>query len=504
MKPTRIGKYTAFEKIGRGSTSEVYKAYDPILNRFVAIKTIIQGADINEELRARFYREAQSAARLSHPNIITVYELGEDQQRVFIVMELLVGSDLKQFIQKRKTLTFDQKLELMQQIAAGIGFAHSKGIVHRDLKPGNIHVQSSNHVKIMDFGLARLASSGITRSGMVMGTPNYMSPEQVRGETVDMTSDVFSMGAILYELFGFKKPFQADSLHATMMKVMRGEREPLSKVVPDIHPALAEIVDKALELEPHDRYRNGNELFEALSELRNEAVSAKKSSPDTLIDSRPNEQSSADTEVGEEESNRSLRTPLPSSSEIPLFRSLSGSLKAMHLADLLQWCAIKSKTGTLRIRHGPIEKKTPFQGRSSLLFLDQQSQGNLGSVPHPIRENQRRAAVQGASRAGNGQRAAWQDTHRCGSHLRERAPKTAPTQVQGKCLRLLSLDGWGVCIRGRRVAGSGSGIFFSGYRGRYSGGSRPNGSMGSRPAQVLVSAHHVRSESAEFGRPELG
>ena len=361
MKPTRIGKYTAFEKIGRGSTSEVYKAYDPILNRFVAIKTIAQGAGINEEIRARFYREAQSAARLTHPNIITIYELGEDQQWVFIVMELLVGCDLKHFIQDRKSLTLDQKLELLQQVAAGVGFAHSKGIVHRDLKPGNIHVQSSNQVKIMDFGLARLASSGITRSGMVMGTPNYMSPEQVRGETVDITSDVFSMGAILYELFSFKKPFQAVSLHETMMRVMRGEREPLSKVVPRIHPALAEIVDKALALEPHDRYRNGNELFEALSEARNELVSAKKSSPDTQIDLISKDQSSADTQVGEKESSRSLRTPQPSSSNIPLFRSLSGSLKAMHLADVLQWCAIKSKTGTLRVRYGPIEKKLLFR-----------------------------------------------------------------------------------------------------------------------------------------------
>lgn len=357
MDTTQIGKYTTFERIGRGSMSDVFKAFDPTLNRFVALKTISRTIGLTEEVRKRFYREAQSAARLIHPNIITVYELGEEEGRIFIAMELLEGSDLKDLINSSKELDLDQKLDIMEQIADGTGFAHSKGIIHRDLKPGNIHVEPKGRVKIMDFGLARLASSNITRSGMVMGTPNYMSPEQVRGERVDTPSDVFSLGAILYELLSYSKPFQGDSLHNTMLKVLKGDRPPLSSVAPDLPDSLVRVVDRAFALLPGGRYRNGKELLEALRECRKSSKIAWMASPSPASAAK----------VATESERVSPGSTSPELGEVTApVRSLAGSLNTMHLADLLQWCAIKAKTGTLRVRNGPIEKRLYF--RDGLLF----------------------------------------------------------------------------------------------------------------------------------------
>ncbi len=216
----RIGKYKVVGKIGEGAMGQVYKAHDPILNRFVAIKTMLASVGSDEELRKRFHREAQSAAGLNHPNIITVYDFGEEQGVAYMAMELLVGHDLRSVI-GNLAVTLDEKMSIMEQICDGLTFAHAMEIVHRDLKPANIHVQPNGQVKIMDFGLARLGASDMTRTGMVMGTPNYMSPEQVRGEKVDARSDIFSVGAVFYELLTVHKPFFADSTHAVLFQVAR-------------------------------------------------------------------------------------------------------------------------------------------------------------------------------------------------------------------------------------------------------------------------------------------
>src|SRR5712692_5316650 len=194
MQLEQIGKYRVLAKIGQGSMGEVYKGHDPFLNRFVAIKTITASLGADEEIRKRFLREAQSAARLNHPNIITVYDFGEEHGKIYMAMELLEGADLKQAIARRAPLSLDDKLSIVDQIAEGLAFAHSHEIVHRDLKPANVHLLGNGQVKIMDFGLARLGGSEMTRAGMVMGTPHYMSPEQVRGERADARSDVFALG----------------------------------------------------------------------------------------------------------------------------------------------------------------------------------------------------------------------------------------------------------------------------------------------------------------------
>jgi len=196
----KIGKYQIVGKIGHGAMGEVFKAHDPLLNRLIAVKTISGSAPAEGDARKRFLREAQSAARLNHPNIITVFDLGEDQGRVYMAMELLEGTDLREIINTQAVTDIGQKLDFMEQVCDGLAYAHDKQIVHRDLKPGNIHVQPSGQIKIMDFGLARLGASEMTATGTVMGTPNYMSPEQVRGEKADARSDIFSLGAVFYEL----------------------------------------------------------------------------------------------------------------------------------------------------------------------------------------------------------------------------------------------------------------------------------------------------------------
>jgi eukaryotic-like serine/threonine-protein kinase len=263
-----IGKYRVVSKIGQGAMGQVFKAHDPVLNRYVAIKTMSVVLGTDEELRRRFQREAQSAARLNHPKIITVYEFGEEQGNAYLAMELLEGTDLKDLIGTRALTTIEEKLDLMEQICEGLAFAHSMEVVHRDLKPANIHIQPGGQVKIMDFGLARLGSSNMTKSGMVMGTPNYMSPEQVRGEKADSRSDIFSLGAVFYELLTNHKPFNADSMHAVLYQVLQTDPDPPRKWVPDLSPALVELVERALSKVPEERFQNGSEMLEAVREAR--------------------------------------------------------------------------------------------------------------------------------------------------------------------------------------------------------------------------------------------
>jgi len=190
-----IGKYRILERIGRGGMGSVYKAHDPVLDRLVALKVISTETDHADELRARFFREAQACAKLSHPNIVTIYDLGEADGSLFIVMELLEGDELRQLIAKRAIVHLEDKVPLMVQICEGLEFAHDKGIVHRDVKPANIFVLRNGRVKILDFGIAHIAAAqtGLTRAGLIVGTLGYMAPERARGHGSHL-SDIFSVG----------------------------------------------------------------------------------------------------------------------------------------------------------------------------------------------------------------------------------------------------------------------------------------------------------------------
>jgi len=267
MNLDHIGKYRVVGTIGKGAMGEVYKAKDPLLNRYVAIKTIAPALAADPDFRRRFQREAQSAAQLNHTNIVTVFDFGEEDGRTYMAMELLEGRDLKDAVRSRD-LRLGDKLSVMDQICDGLAFAHAKGVVHRDIKPGNIHLQPNGQVKILDFGLARLGESDMTKTGTVMGTPNYMSPEQVRGQKADARSDVFSLGAVFYELLSQHRPFEADSVHGVLLQILEQEPEPIRKWAPDVPAALVAVVERALAKDPARRYADAGEMARGLAHAR--------------------------------------------------------------------------------------------------------------------------------------------------------------------------------------------------------------------------------------------
>ena len=269
--PKNIGKYEIVGTLGSGAMGTVYKGRDPVLNRFVAIKTISTNLLSESELKQRFLREARAAAQLNHPNIVTVYEFAEDSNGVFLAMELLEGRSLQDLIDKNELGAIDQRIDILEQICEGLGFAHEAGIVHRDLKPGNIHVGKDGRAKLLDFGLVRLPSSDITKTGHVMGTPNYMSPEQVNGDPVDVRSDVFSVGVICYEMLTGQKPFRADTVPATMFRIVQGKREPLRNFSHVPEP-LVRVVEKTLSLDRDARPPNAMALLIDLQEVRDESI----------------------------------------------------------------------------------------------------------------------------------------------------------------------------------------------------------------------------------------
>ncbi|MEO5760724.1 MAG: protein kinase [Vicinamibacteria bacterium] len=262
-----FGKYEALSHLGSGAMGVVWRAQDPVLGRTVAIKTISASLGSDNENKERFLREARAAAQLNHPNIITVFDFGQADSELYMAMELLEGKDLKDLI-TAASLTFDQKLDIMEQVADGLAYAHGREVIHRDLKPGNIHVQPNGQVKILDFGLARLGSSDLTKTGVVMGTPNYMSPEQVMGERVDARSDVFSAGAVFYELLTNRKPFDAESIHATLYQVVHREAPPPRQWDPRLPEEIVTVIETAMSKQVDGRFRNAAALRDAIRAFR--------------------------------------------------------------------------------------------------------------------------------------------------------------------------------------------------------------------------------------------
>jgi serine/threonine-protein kinase len=265
----RLGKYQIETQIGRGGMGAVYRARDPLLKRLVALKVISENVDMSDELRARFFREAQACAQLSHPNIITIYDLGEEEGRLFIVMEYLEGEELKQIITRRRDLPLETKLALMMQICDGLAYAHEKGIVHRDIKPGNVFVLTSGTAKVLDFGVARLVSAtdDLTRAGLLMGTLRYMPPEQAQGR-VDQRSDMFSAGVVFYELMTHRTPLTADDPMAILGELHSTVAPSVFRPDPAIPEDLGAVLERALRKNPDERFRDMTEMRDALAVVR--------------------------------------------------------------------------------------------------------------------------------------------------------------------------------------------------------------------------------------------
>ncbi len=265
--PEQIGRYEIVDLLGRGAMGTVYKGFDSSLNRHIAIKVMTTNLEIDPELRARFFREAQAAGSLQHPNIITVFELGESEGRPYIAMEYLPGRDLDDIVAAREPLTVVEKVDLIEQVCRGLAYAHERGVVHRDIKPANIRVTEMGQVKVMDFGVAHLVTSELTQSGMLMGTPYYMAPEIIDGKTIDLRADIFSVGATFYELLAYTRPFQGDDLHAIFNKILNKDPKPLRQLGIDVPPLIEKVIDRALAKRPADRYANMSSMLGDMMEF---------------------------------------------------------------------------------------------------------------------------------------------------------------------------------------------------------------------------------------------
>jgi serine/threonine-protein kinase len=272
---SKLGRYEVLSELGKGAMGVVYLARDPVIGRMVAIKTIrasSMGDDDSEshEFRERFVREAQTAGILSHPNIVTIHDIGEDPetQISFIAMEYIEGKTLKGLLVEKAPFTWDQTADMIGQVAEAMDYAHRKGIIHRDIKPANIIVTVDQKVKITDFGIAKIASSNLTTTGQFLGTPNYMSPEQVSGSPVDGRSDIFSLGVVLYELLTRRKPFSGENLTAISYKIVHEDFTPLAEMSSDVPPEFNPIVARAMAKDPWNRYQRGKDFALALQQLR--------------------------------------------------------------------------------------------------------------------------------------------------------------------------------------------------------------------------------------------
>jgi HAMP domain-containing protein len=271
--PQQVGRYQVSERIGRGGMASVFKAFDPSIDRVIAIKFLHADFCSDEGYRSRFLRESRAAGKLSHPNIVAVYDVGEIDGRPFIAMELVEGEPFNEIITRTGPLSIRDTVETGLQLALALDYAHGKGLVHRDIKPANVmRLKDGQTVKVMDFGIAHFSSDDFqeTRVGDVLGTPQYMSPEQTQGTKVDGRSDLFSAGVMLFCMLTGRAPFQGDSLIALGMKIVYEAPPPLDKLRPDTPVALQRIVARCLEKQVEARYQTGGELALALRQVLRE------------------------------------------------------------------------------------------------------------------------------------------------------------------------------------------------------------------------------------------
>ena len=271
MEETQIGRYVILKEIGRGGQSRVYLARDPAIERTVAIKQIRAATELSEEFRAqfvaRFLQEARVAGTLSHPNIVSIYDIGEDEAGPYIVMEFVDGETLDGIIERSDPRDRQTIIPIVLQICSGLSFAHQHGVVHRDVKPANIMLTSNGLVKLVDFGVARVASTNLTQTGTLLGTPSYMSPEQIQGEKVDQRSDIFSLGIVLYEVLTGRLPFEGKNPTTMIFRIVNDPHSPLAEIDAALAGDFGPIIDQCLEKSAADRYQDCRELAEDLSRL---------------------------------------------------------------------------------------------------------------------------------------------------------------------------------------------------------------------------------------------
>lgn len=267
----RVGRYEILEELGKGAMGLVYKAQDPKIHRLLAIKTIRFSdefeEDVIQDIKDRFFTEAEIAGRLSHPSIVTIYDVGEDGDLTYMAMEFLQGKDLDKFVSKESLLPFRRVLEVVARVAEALNFAHQMHVIHRDIKPANIMLLDTGGVKVTDFGIAKAISSSRTRTGVILGTPNYMSPEQIMGRKIDSRSDIFSLGVLFYQLLTGDLPFRGENLSNLLYQITQVRHPSVREINPRIPKAVEQIIDRALSKNPDKRFQRAGEMVKLLNLL---------------------------------------------------------------------------------------------------------------------------------------------------------------------------------------------------------------------------------------------
>ncbi|MFO1318807.1 MAG: protein kinase [Burkholderiales bacterium] len=293
-----LGRYEVRERLGEGGMGTVYRGQDPVLDRPVAIKTInlTMAKEDLPDYEARFYQEARAAGGLAQANIVVIYDIGKTDRHAYMVMEYVQGRVLREFLVEHGALGHEDAVDICSQVADGLAYAHTRGIIHRDIKPTNIMITDEGVVKITDFGIARMRSSEVkTMTGLVLGSPRYMSPEQVTGGTLDPRTDVFSLGIVLYELLTGRSPFQADNIHAAMFQALNTTPAPPSRVNQNLPRILDFIVAKAIAKDPDNRYRDAAQMA---ADLRSSLGQPPRRRPLSVLSQGPAPASGAGTGGG--------------------------------------------------------------------------------------------------------------------------------------------------------------------------------------------------------------
>jgi eukaryotic-like serine/threonine-protein kinase len=363
-----LGRYKIISEIGQGAMGVVYKAVDPIIDRTVAIKTINLNLSKTEleEYEARFQQEIKAAGRLNHPNIVTIYDVGKTDQVAYMAMEFLEGKELKDLIASGNLPPADQVVDIISQVADGLHFAHLQDIVHRDVKPSNIMVLKNSLAKITDFGIARLPNSAVkTMTGLILGSPRYMSPEQVIGKAIDSRSDIFSLGVVLYEALTGVAPFDGDNVNAIMYATVNTTPPPPSSHNRAVPPMLDLIVAKAMAKLLEDRYQSVKEFGDDLREVRRQMDSSRPAAalkamtappsrppaPKPLVDTDTIQ--IADTKSGEDEAK-----PLALAKT---FDSFDATMRLMaQTGEVDEFRDYITQTQKMRAYRGKIEASSPL------------------------------------------------------------------------------------------------------------------------------------------------
>ena len=409
--PVQIGKYEILEQIGRGGFSAVYKARDPFIGRLVAIKVCL--AD-EQTFRERFFREAHIGGNLDHPNIVTVFDFGTENDKPYIVQEYLTGHDLGQTIERGEPLSIHRRLEYIMKVAKGLQYAHGKGVLHRDIKPGNVRVLEDGAVKIMDFGIATLKSAHtrLTSAGNVVGTASYLAPEQIGGGKPSESADIFSYGVLAYELMTYRRPFPGEDFQSVFEHILMRPPEPLRSLWPECPAGLDTLIEHCLEKKPEDRPASFDKIIPPLNAIlvrvrpdRRAAATSELPRPEAVDETEPARVTSKERALEERSdaqptATRASTETTRSRSKWPAILLLAAAAVAMGVAAVLlldrptpQEPELET-TPTVTYRTWQAEALGPLESADSmgLLIVDAQPWGQLveisssDGVPAPLPE----------------------------------------------------------------------------------------------------------------------